>query len=266
LGIGRVCIGIVFEGLPGLPTTVVSVFRDAHEEPFNAADANWMRLLVAHVSRGFGLMQRLNTAKLQHTSMLASFDRLGFGVALLNPSMQMLHLNRAGQAVLDRDDGMALLGNGQLSSTCQGPGEPGLSGWLASLRDTHRQDQTHFLEGCKVMRRTGGHYIVQCAEVLPSSAWAVDDQAIQYIAFIMDPAALQLPSADRLMPLYGLTRSEAKVALAFASGGTYLQVADRLGGTPETVRSHIKEVYPKLRVNRMADMVRVVLSLAHAGA
>jgi len=32
----------------------------------------------------------------------------------------------------------------------------------------------------------------------------------------------------------------------------------------ETVRSHIKEIYPKTRVNRQADLVRLVLSLAQS--
>lgn len=45
---------------------------------------------------------------------------------------------------------------------------------------------------------------------------------------------------------------------------TYEQVARRLGVTVETVRSHIKDIYPKTRVNRQADLVRIVLSLARS--
>jgi DNA-binding CsgD family transcriptional regulator len=32
----------------------------------------------------------------------------------------------------------------------------------------------------------------------------------------------------------------------------------------ETVRSHIKDIYPKTRVNRQADLVRLILSLAES--
>jgi hypothetical protein len=48
---------------------------------FDQEDALWMKLLVSHVSRGLGLMQRLDTARLQNSSLMASFDRLKFGVA-----------------------------------------------------------------------------------------------------------------------------------------------------------------------------------------
>jgi hypothetical protein len=50
IGIGRVCVGIVFEGSPGLPATMLPVFRDAHEPAFERADVQWMKLLVPHVS------------------------------------------------------------------------------------------------------------------------------------------------------------------------------------------------------------------------
>ncbi len=99
--------------------------------------------------------------------------------------------------------------------------------------------------------------------MLPSSAWATQDETIRFIVFIIDPAALQLPSVGRLSNLFELTETQAKVALEFSSGGTYREVARRLLISEETVRSHIKEIYLKTRVNRLADLVRLVLSLAH---
>ena len=54
-----------------------------------------MKLLVAHVSRAMGLMLRLETARVQNAALLASFDRLNFGVALLNEEMQVVHFNHA---------------------------------------------------------------------------------------------------------------------------------------------------------------------------
>ncbi len=39
----------------------------------------------------------------------------------------------------------------------------------------------------------------------------------------------------------------------------------RLKMAEETVRSHVKEIYPKTRVHRQADLVRLVLSLSQSG-
>jgi DNA-binding CsgD family transcriptional regulator len=64
--------------------------------------------------------------------------------------------------------------------------------------------------------------------------------------------------------VFGLTQAQANVAREFSSGGSYKQVARRLQISVETMRSHIKEIYPKTRVNQQADLVRLVLSLAQS--
>jgi DNA-binding CsgD family transcriptional regulator len=265
IGIGRVCVGIVFDGTPGLPATAISIFRDAHEPAFDQADAEWMKLLAAHVSRGLGLMQLLDTARLQNTSLLASFDRLHFGVVLLNGSMQVLHMNEAGKEVMSRNDGIFISDNRQLKSKPAAGRSQDLSNWLSTVRDTPVADQGHFLEKCRVVRNEAKrHYTVQCAAMLSASPWTAQDEEVRYIIFINDPAALKLPSAARLVAVFGLTQAQAKVALEFSSGGTYEQVARRLHISVETVRAHIKEIYPKTRVNRQSDLVRLVLSLAQS--
>lgn len=265
IGIGRVCTGIIFAGTPGLPATAISIFRDAHEAAFNRSDARWMKLLVSHVSRGLGLMQRLDTAKLQITSLLASFDRLNFGVVLLNERMQVLHLNRAGHAVISRSDGIVITANRQLESHPAARQPQTLSRWLTRLRDTPALEQGHFLEGCRVVRTEGKrHYSIQCAAVSAASAWTAEDEAVRYVVFIIDPSVLQLPSVARLVELFGLTQAQARVAREFSIGGSYKEVARRLGISVETVRSHIKDIYPKTRVKRQADLVRLILSLAES--
>lgn len=100
-GLGRVCVGVVFAGAPDLPAVVLPVHRGP-DDPFNQHDVAWMKLLVLHVSRAMGVMLRLETARVQHASLLASKDRLNFGAALLNEAMQVLHLNQAAQNVLQR--------------------------------------------------------------------------------------------------------------------------------------------------------------------
>lgn len=265
IGIGRVCVGVVFEGMPGLPATVISIFRDAHEPAFDQTDAQWMKLLAAHASRSLGLMQHLDTARLHNASLLASNERLNFGVALLNDNMQVLHLNRAAQGVMDRCDGLFISENRQLESKPSSTQPRSLAHWLTTIKNTPRATQGNFLEGYRVERSVDGqHYTVQCAEVLPTSMWAAQGETIRYIVFIMTPSALQLPSAIRLSTLYELTKAQAKVALEFSNGGSYRQVALRLRVSEDTVRSHVKEIYAKTRVNRMPDLVRLVLSLAHS--
>ncbi len=248
-----------------------------------------MKLLVGHISRSLGLMMRLDAARLQNASLLSSYDRLSFGVALLNENMQVLHLNQAAQAVINRADGIFIDAQQQLESfpaaiqlqsltrrKSQGQlngKSPSLSCWLTTLRDTPINNPQHFLDGYVVARRGGSgkkklHYALQCAPVPVADAWRAGDKGdkiVRFAAFITDPQAVQLPDTTQLCAIYDLTPAQAKVACEFASGGTYKQVAQRLRVSEETVRAHIKEIYPKTRVNRQADLVRLVLSIGKSG-
>jgi DNA-binding CsgD family transcriptional regulator len=266
IGIGRVCTGFVFGNEPGFMTTLFSVFRALDEPPFDAADVEWMKLLVSHVSRSMGVMQRLDTLRLEQTSLLTSFDRLAFGVVLLDDEMRVVYVNRLAQEVLDRRDGLAIGTSRQLESTTGPYRQLRLSQWLDTVREAPPTKRVHFLDGCLVPRKdSGSHYVVQCSALATHNEWSPAGRKFQYVAFITDPAALCLPDEERLSQLYGLTTTQARVALAFARGDSYKQAARSLGISEETVRSHVKEIYPKTRVNRQADLVRLVLSLGHSG-
>jgi DNA-binding CsgD family transcriptional regulator len=171
---------------------------------------------------------------------------------------------------VNRGDGLTVDAQRRLDSRAAGKGAPGLAHWLARVRDMPATDQAHFLDGCTVPRDAAGvrdarRYSVQCAPVPAAAAWRAADQAVHHVVFITDPSNIGLPDAARLHQLYGLTATQSRIAREFCKGGTYKQVAKRLRVSEETVRSHIKEIYPKMRVNRLADLVRMVLSLGQSG-
>lgn len=265
IGIGRVCTGLVFGNEPGLMATALSVFRSVDEDPFDAADVEWMQLLVTHVSRSLGVMQRLDSLRLQQAALLAAFDRLEFGVVLLDAEMRVAHVNAAARVVLERQDGLAIGTSRQLESTTGPLRQPRLAHWLDKVRAAPLTKRMHFLDGCRVPRKDGAsHYVVQCSALATDGEWCAGQHEFHYVAFITDPSALRLPGEERLIQLFGLTQAQARVALAFADGASYKDVARNLGISEETVRSHVKEIYPKTRVNRQADLVRLVLSLGHS--
>jgi DNA-binding CsgD family transcriptional regulator/PAS domain-containing protein len=289
VGIGRVCAGLVVGNEAGLTATSLAVFRGIDEPPFDAADIEWMSMLAAHVSRSLRLMQRLDMQRLQQAALQASFDRVGFGVVLLDAGMRVVHVNAAARRVFDRQDGLAIGPGRQLESTLGGCRHPRLSQWLDALRNMPPPHHGQCLDGCHVPRKANqshyrevnqlhyreanqshyreanqSHYVVQCAPLASQEGWRVAGSELHYVAFITDPAALKLPRAEQLVQLYSLTHMQARVALEFAGGASYKDVARSLGISEETVRSHVKELYPKTRVNRQADLVRLILSLGQS--
>lgn len=208
---------------------------------------------------GSSAESRHSAVSLLANTLLEFFDRLDFGAVLLNERMRVVHANAAAQAVLDRADGLCLGACGRLESSGGHSGRMRLSQWLELVRDAPR---AHFSDGYFVPRKdTGAHYVVQCTPLAAGPQEGRD----YYVAFITDTTALRLPREDRLMQLYELTQMQARVALTFACGASYKEVARSLCISEETVRSHVKEIYPKARVRRQAELVRLVLSLGQSG-
>jgi DNA-binding CsgD family transcriptional regulator len=78
---------------------------------------------------------------------------------------------------------------------------------------------------------------------------------------VTDPhEACESPSraAGRLGTLFGLTPSEAKVALLVALGMSGPEAAGELGIGPGTVHAHLKSVFAKTGVHRQSGLARLL--------
>jgi DNA-binding NarL/FixJ family response regulator len=70
------------------------------------------------------------------------------------------------------------------------------------------------------------------------------------------------PEADMPEPTAGLTPRERELVGLFAKGITYGEVADLLGVSLNTVRSHVRNLYDKLQVCSKAEAVARVMNRA----
>lgn len=264
MGVGRICSGVVFEGAPGLPSTVLSIYR-APDDPFGPPEREFMRLLVPHLSRSLGLMHRLNHARYQLESLRAALDRLSVGVFLLNQQLGVIHANTTAQQVLSRGDGLRLDEQHRMSASAfQQPTGLRLETWLTQLVATPEQQRGSFGDTFEVARsELKSRYSVQCCTLEPGDPLAKGEGA-HHIVFLTDPHRLELPTPDQLQKQFGLTPAEARVTHAMVQGGTYRDVAKALGVGEETVRSHIRATYTKTHASDKASLTRMVLSLAKA--
>ena len=63
---------------------------------------------------------------------------------------------------------------------------------------------------------------------------------------------------DRLVDSYGLTRSEARVALAFFEFVSIPQIAEHLGITVGTVRWALKNIFAKTQTRNQAELMKLL--------
>jgi DNA-binding CsgD family transcriptional regulator len=78
------------------------------------------------------------------------------------------------------------------------------------------------------------------------------------IAFA-DPERAPAADADLLARLYGFTWREASVAALLVQGRSPSEAAAELAMTENTVRTHIRHVFDKTGVERLPDLVRLLM-------
>jgi DNA-binding CsgD family transcriptional regulator len=82
---------------------------------------------------------------------------------------------------------------------------------------------------------------------------------------VTDPEADVRPPEETLRELFGLTRSEAKLALALSGGDSLSEAAQRHGVSLNTARVHLSRVFDKTGVNRQGALVALLTRCAGPG-
>lgn len=266
MDVGRFCSGVIFDNsADGIPATAITTHRSFQAPPFSQADRAWLKMLLPHLSRSLGLMYRLDSARLLKASLFSALDALPLGVMLLNTEGQMVHANQAAQSVLSRHDGLSCGPDQLLDGEASAAGHQRLAGWLSSQRQASTADVLHFADAFVLQRKHGkGVYAMQCCPVNGTDMWQLQGQMVGCVVLLSDPAALILPSVERLVTLYGLTPAQAKVARTLAMGKGSKEVARELGLSPHTVRAQTKDIYQKMHVHSQGDLMRAILTLGQA--
>lgn len=153
---------------------------------------------------------------------------------IVTPGLRLLDLNLAGERLL-QSDGEILVTSGQFCfadktrtaqlKACLDSGGTGTAGWS--------------------YRRADGEFVVVHIEWLPSDP--VDEESL--VALTFPPHHVARYVWAEFAHHFDLTRSEAAIAKRLVEGQTPTVVAEELGLSIETVRTHIRRTYNKLGIS-----------------
>jgi DNA-binding CsgD family transcriptional regulator len=232
------------------------VFRGERDGRVDDKTRGRMRLIVPHIRRAVLIGRVIDLKTAEAASFADTLDGLSAGMLLVDAHGRMVHANAKGHA---------LLAGGAVLSTV---------GRKLAAHDTSAEQALHdvFLAagsgdaavGIKgiavpIKARGSEHYV---AHVPPLSSGARRRAGATYTAVaavFLHKAALDAPSPPEVIAkTYRLTPTELRVLLAVVEVGGIPDVADALGISAETVKTHLGHVYAKTGVNRQADLVKLV--------
>jgi DNA-binding CsgD family transcriptional regulator len=241
LEIKHLLVARVSEGRDAI--SYVAIGREAHHPAFDQADEELMAAtLLPH------LQQAMHLARLiEGSSIDGLLDLIPTGVLILDERGACVTMNDAARKSLD-DEGVVLRQiASQLPKRAGGkgvslhPNEPAIFTLSRPGRDQPL---------VAIVRGMGPHS--------PDRNYC--------IAFIIDAARTHDAgiALKTLEGLYGLTTTEARVAALIAKNFSVAQIAETLGTTLHTIRTHLRHIFEKTGTERQIDLVHLLLRLLAA--
>ncbi len=218
-------------------------------EAFTETDAATLRILCGHL---------LLAERLARERAIDDADRTVAPVFLIDGGMRVYHRNAAAERLLATDDGIGLAGR---RLACRDAGaQVALQRAAVAAASLHGSPEPRF-----VLVPGGLSDRPKIAAVTPVRL--PSGLGLQYVygarVRVIDSAAPPTPGAiDHYAQLFDLTPAEQRVTVALMTGGDALPViADRLGISYNTARTHIGRVLAKTGVASQSALVRLLTRL-----
>src|SRR5713101_5336942 len=237
--------------------SVFAVFRNEAEGRVDDEMRRRMRLIVPHVRRAVLIGNVLDLT--EKTAFADTLNGLAAGVFLVDENARIVWANTSGQAMLEdgeilrQKDFVLTTVNSRIGTTLpkiialarDGGAAVGVNGIALPLSSSPEPWLAHILPLTSGMRRDAG---------IAYSAVA---------AVFVHKASLETPSAmETMSKLYRLTPGELRVLAALSEVGGIAAVAEVVGISEATVKTHLQRLFGKTGTNRQTELVKLVA--AHA--
>ena len=245
--------GALLARSPGASTFLIAE-RRREQGAFSSGEISAIERLAPHLQRAAQLALRLRAG--QGDGMLDAFEQMGCGGILIDFLGRALRLN--GKARRHVGNGIALA-CGQVTASERGA-DASLQRLIGSvLRPGAPHDAP--VQGAVALPRRSGRPLILHAAPIVGSAEDVFQHA-KAILMLVDPDELEVPLDALLRQAFGLTRSEAQIAIGLAQGLDLQEVAATRGISLGTTRVQLKNVFVKTDTHRQADLVALMTRIA----
>jgi DNA-binding CsgD family transcriptional regulator len=203
--------------------------------------------LHLHISDLRGRSVQLETA----------LDALSTGVLLLGAKGEILLMNWAASAVTGRADGLLATSSGLRAER---PNESArLEKLIQEAIDTSAGKGLNAGGGVLISRKE--HAPLQLLVTPVGNMPAELTRLTRAMVFVNDPEQRVRPTQDILRTMFGLTPAESRVALLLGDGKSLREIAQMLGVSPNTLKSHLAIIYTKTNTLRQSQLVRLLMRL-----
>ena len=235
----------------------LTVARPASGTPYCEAEREACQQVVDHMRNALQLKQETEAHQVIERGAMAALNNLAVGVAMVDSRGEITATNGAAERMLSLGDGLDF-DLGQI--------EVCVDGCRGSLRtalgrlEWRRQDPGADCPALFAVQRPSRArpYAVMACPFHVAGERLVGEP-LYHLVFFFDPdQSLCGHSVEFLKRYYDLTPAEARLAKLIAEGERLDGIAERLGISVHTARTHLKRVFEKTGVERQAELVQLM--------
>ena len=235
----------------------LTVARPASGTPYCEAERATCQQVVDHMRYALQLKQDADAHQVIQRGAMEALNHLAVGVAMVDSRGEIAATNGAAERMLAQGDGLDFdLGQIEVCvDGCRGSLRTAL-GRLEWCRQNPGAD-------CPALFAVNRPSRARPYAILVSPFHVAGERSIgeplYHLVFLFDPdQSLCGHSVDFLKRYYDLTPAEARLAKLIAEGERLDGIAERLGISVHTARTHLKRVFEKTGVERQAELVQLM--------
>jgi len=242
--------------------TFLVAIRNGRQGLFDEAARRRVELLVPHIRRAILVGKTVDLHKVEAATLADSLDTLASGMFLVDGTGRIVRANLRGHLMVSDGDVVRATG-GKLGATDAAADQPLLDSFAACRNGDAALGQRGI--AIPLRARDATRYV---AHVLPLTSGLRREAGASYRAVatvFVRKAALDLPSApEAISRQFKLTPAELRVLFALVEVGGIGEVAEVLGVSEATVKTHLQHVFEKTETARQAELVKLVAGYANA--
>jgi DNA-binding CsgD family transcriptional regulator len=228
-------------------------FTRARNRPFGDGEVAALRALAPHFNRALRVTLRLREMEARASALAEMTDRALVALVLTDGAGRAAEANGVARAILAENDGL-ILRDGVLraarSEDCIR-----LARLIQEAAGARLMPMSGVMQVSRPSARRPLALVVSPTRNAPSPFGRSHAVSIAFA----DPERAPEPDADLIARLYGFTAREAAVAALLLQGLSPNEAAGELEMTENTVRTHIRHLFDKTGVERLPDLVRLLM-------
>lgn len=239
-----------------LPTCFL-VAAAGRDEPFATPDrVELINALVPHLQQALRTQDCLQQLRREAGDAADAIDSMPAAVLVVGPGAVVVHANSAAEAILSGEGGLGVTG-GRLRADAVAADHD----LQCSLAQAMGLTDTGARRGSSLLCPRGGAQRALVLHIFPFTSHRREDCAPRALVVVVDPDHRGEPTVQMLRTLFGLTHTEAEVAVRVGQGQGLAPIADEMSLSLATVKTHVQRVFDKTDTHRQAELVRLLLAL-----